>query len=70
MTNLKGKSSSKLGLFTMAYYISTTMIAIMIGITLALVIRPGDVTVAKPAVTKGGNTHPPTATDTFLDLIR
>ncbi len=38
----RGKKLGRLGLKTLAYYVSTSLIAIMIGLTLANLIRPGD----------------------------
>ena len=70
LANLKGKSSGKIGLLTMVYYMTTTLIAIILGIVLALVIKPGEVTVGGTSSMVGRNQPLPTAVDTVFDLLR
>ncbi|XP_046570867.1 excitatory amino acid transporter-like [Haliotis rubra] len=43
IANLDGKSAGKMGVVTLAYYISnlTTVVALVVGLTLVLAIRPG-----------------------------
>ena len=68
-----GSSSGKIAIRSLAYYFSTTIIAVVLGIILVSIIKPGvgrdssvDQSIALPIDTnKKVTTH-----DTILDLIR
>ncbi|XP_046555922.1 excitatory amino acid transporter 3-like [Haliotis rubra] len=70
IANMNSKSSGKMGLFTMAYYISTTVIAICIGFALVFIIKPGLHDTLTSSGTQSEEFHAPSAVDMFLDLIR
>lgn len=60
--------SRKLGLRAIAYYLSTTAIAVILGIILVVTIRPGEIDEENM---KGGETESGVMTeDTMMDLIR
>lgn len=68
LTSLDTRSSGKLGARAILYYLTTTLMAVILGIILVLTIRPGE-RGDKPVK---GNTgvEKVEAADTFLDLIR
>ncbi|XP_067676383.1 excitatory amino acid transporter 3-like [Haliotis asinina] len=67
---MDSKSSGKMGLFTMAYYVSTTAIAICTGIGLVYIIKPGLRDTLAPSVTQSEEFHAPSAIDMIFDLIK
>ncbi|XP_067656374.1 excitatory amino acid transporter-like [Haliotis asinina] len=71
LANLNGKSAGKIGLITIGYYIFTTMIAILVGLVLAIAIMPGHViNNAVITVKSADDTPSQSARDVFLDLVR
>ncbi|XP_046558174.1 excitatory amino acid transporter 1-like [Haliotis rubra] len=71
LANLNGKSAGKIGLITIGYYIFTTIIAILVGIILAIAIRPGHVINNHVIAVKSVDDTPSqSAKDVFLDLVR
>ncbi|XP_067658015.1 excitatory amino acid transporter-like [Haliotis asinina] len=71
LANLNGKSAGKIGLITIGYYIFTTMVATLVGIIVAISIKPGHViNHAVITVKSVDNTPSQSAKDVFLDLVR
>ena len=66
VASLDTKTTGKLGRRTITYYLSTTFIAVIIGIILVLSIRPGDTAVQHE---KSQASHVD-ALDSILDMIR
>uniref|UniRef100_A0AC35U6B0 Amino acid transporter n=1 Tax=Rhabditophanes sp. KR3021 TaxID=114890 RepID=A0AC35U6B0_9BILA len=70
LAQMDAKDSSKMGLITVLYYLTTTVLATITGIILVLAIHPGDPTIKndfKITHIQHANVSP---LDTFLDLIR
>uniref|UniRef100_A0A914WFI4 Amino acid transporter n=1 Tax=Plectus sambesii TaxID=2011161 RepID=A0A914WFI4_9BILA len=69
LAQLDAKESGRMGSIAIAYYLITTILAVITGIILVLAIHPGDPSIKKDmgegTVEKNVNTL-----DTFLDLIR
>ncbi|XP_068277996.1 excitatory amino acid transporter 1-like isoform X4 [Nyctibius grandis] len=65
---LDSKASGKMGVRAVVYYMSTTIIAVLIGIIIVVIIHPGKST--KENMHREGKTVQVTAADAFLDLIR
>ncbi|XP_067667908.1 excitatory amino acid transporter-like [Haliotis asinina] len=64
------QSGGKLGIMALAYYICTTVIATVLGIGLALSVRPGQVMKANSSSKVVHDEPLPDTTDTILDLLR
>ncbi|XP_043917034.1 excitatory amino acid transporter 3 [Protopterus annectens] len=62
-------SSGKIGLRAIVYYLSTTIIAVILGIVLVMVIKPG-ISQNANDIDRTGNTPDVTTADAMLDLIR
>lgn len=67
LANLNSKASGRMGGIAVLYYLSTTFIAVVIGIILVLSIKPGSRTNAGNAPTETRNVG---VADSFLDLLR
>lgn len=67
LTSLDTRSSGKLGARAIVYYLTTTLLAVILGIILVISIRPGDRGSPRSGETVTKNIDP---ADTFLDLIR
>ncbi|XP_053888859.1 excitatory amino acid transporter 1 [Malaclemys terrapin pileata] len=65
---LDNKASGKMGMRAIVYYMSTTIIAVIIGIIIVVIIHPGKGT--KENMHREGKIMKVTAADAFLDLIR
>ncbi|PKU40593.1 excitatory amino acid transporter 1 isoform x2 [Limosa lapponica baueri] len=65
---LDSKASGKMGIRAVVYYMSTTIIAVLIGIIIVVIIHPGKGT--KENMHREGKIVQVTAADAFLDLIR
>ncbi|XP_015263961.1 PREDICTED: excitatory amino acid transporter 1 [Gekko japonicus] len=65
---LDSKASGKMGLRAVVYYMSTTVIAVLIGIIMVVIIHPGKG--SKEKMHREGKIVRVTAADAFLDLIR
>jgi hypothetical protein len=69
MAQLDARSSGKMGSRALLYYITTTILAAIVGIFMVLVIHPGDPSI-KTRV-EGGSTDTKVSTlDAILDIIR
>ncbi|XP_056383844.1 excitatory amino acid transporter 2 isoform X1 [Hyla sarda] len=69
LAGLDAKSSGRLGTRAMVYYMSTTIIAAVLGVILVLAIHPGDPKLKKQ-LGKGIENDEVSSLDAFLDLIR
>jgi len=69
LATLDAKSSGRMGSLAIAYYVFTTILAVITGIFLVLTIHPGDPTIKKDLGT-GVESRNVSTIDTFLDLIR
>ena len=67
LASLNSKASGRLGGLAVAYYMTTTFVAVVIGIILVLSIRPGSRTSVGD---DRGETRTVGVADSFLDLIR
>ncbi|XP_028604121.2 excitatory amino acid transporter 1 [Podarcis muralis] len=65
---LDSKASGRMGLRAVVYYMSTTIIAVLIGIIMVVIIHPGKG--SKEKMHREGKIVRVTAADAFLDLIR
>ncbi|XP_019373500.1 PREDICTED: excitatory amino acid transporter 1 isoform X1 [Gavialis gangeticus] len=65
---LDSKASGKMGIRAVVYYMSTTIIAVLIGIIIVVIVHPGKGT--KENMHREGKIMHVTAADAFLDLIR
>ena len=68
LAGMDAASSSKLGLRALLYYLSTTFIAVVVGIILVTTIQPGNRGREVPDI--DGEAEPGNVVDSFLDLIR
>ncbi|XP_030048012.1 excitatory amino acid transporter 1 isoform X4 [Microcaecilia unicolor] len=68
MAALDSKASGKMGVRAVVYYMTTTIIAVFIGIIIVIIVHPGKGT--KENMHREGKIEPVTAADAFLDLIR
>ncbi|XP_034021161.1 excitatory amino acid transporter 3 [Thalassophryne amazonica] len=66
---LDSEVSGKIGLRAVVYYISTTIIAVILGIILVITIKPG-VSQTAEQIDRTGITPNVTTVDTLLDLLR
>ncbi|KAJ8008239.1 hypothetical protein DPEC_G00102740 [Dallia pectoralis] len=66
---LDSEVSGKIGLRAVVYYISTTIIAVILGIVLVVTIKPG-VSQESDNIDRTGTTPNVTTVDTLLDLVR
>lgn len=65
---LDAKTSSRLGIITIAYYLWTTFVAVIVGIIMVSIIHPGG---AAQKENTGHNGKPVmSSADALLDLIR
>lgn len=69
LAGLDAKSSGRMGTRAMVYYISTTVLAAILGVILVLSIHPGNPKLKKSATTRTKNEEV-SSLDAFLDLIR
>ncbi|XP_064606951.1 excitatory amino acid transporter 1-like [Liolophura sinensis] len=67
-SSLDTRSSGKMGMRAIVYYMTTTVIAAVIGVGLAVVIRPGDLGNFTPSFQT--ESVPSNTADTLLDLVR
>ncbi|XP_065319248.1 excitatory amino acid transporter-like isoform X4 [Gordionus sp. m RMFG-2023] len=70
LSQLDAKSSGKVGYRALVYYISTTIMAVVLGIILVVIIHPGNPDIKKHLATEEETTEPPSSLDAFMDLIR
>uniref|UniRef100_A0A8C5LMI5 Amino acid transporter n=1 Tax=Leptobrachium leishanense TaxID=445787 RepID=A0A8C5LMI5_9ANUR len=68
MAALDSKASGKMGIRAVVYYMTTTVIAVFIGIIIVIIIHPGKG--SKDKMHREGKIEQVTAADAFLDLIR
>lgn len=69
LAGLDAKSSGRLGTRAMVYYMSTTIIAAVLGVILVLVIHPGNPKL-KENLGEGEKNEDVSSLDAFFDLIR
>ncbi|XP_069751812.1 excitatory amino acid transporter 2-like isoform X2 [Narcine bancroftii] len=69
LSGLDAKASGRLGTRAMVYYMSTTIIAAVLGVILVLAIHPGDPAL-KLQLGEGKKNDEVSSLDAFLDLIR
>ena len=69
IAGLDAKTCGKMGLRTIIYFGTTTLISVILGIIMAVSIRPGD-GAKKDDIKRYGSAAKLTTADTFLDLIR
>ncbi|XP_072905234.1 excitatory amino acid transporter 2-like isoform X1 [Hemitrygon akajei] len=69
LSGLDAKASGRLGTRAMVYYMSTTIIAAVLGVILVLVIHPGNPAL-KMQLGEGQKNDEVSSLDAFLDLIR
>ena len=62
--------SGKVGLRAVAYYMATTVLAVILGIILVVTIRPGGEGVDAGDMEKGAVKRNITTADTLMDLLR
>ncbi|ELU03325.1 hypothetical protein CAPTEDRAFT_6024 [Capitella teleta] len=65
LAGLDAKASGKLGLYAIVYYMSTTLIAVLLGILLVSTIKPG----SRINIESEGSADKGNIADSFLDLI-
>ena len=66
LAGLDARASGKLGLYAIIYYLTTTLLAVLLGILLVSTIKPG----ARTSVEGSGTADAGNVADSFLDLIR
>lgn len=69
LSGLDAKASGRLGTRAMVYYMSTTIIAAVLGVILVLAIHPGNPKLRKQ-LGQGKKNDEVSSLDAFLDLIR
>lgn len=69
LSGLDAKSSGRLGTRAMVYYMTTTVIAAVLGVILVLVIHPGNPKL-KENLGEGEENEDVSSLDAFFDLIR
>lgn len=69
LSGLDAKASGRLGTRAMVYYMSTTIIAAILGVILVLAIHPGNPKLKKQ-LGEGKKNDEVSSLDAFLDLIR
>nr|CAD2192452.1 unnamed protein product [Meloidogyne enterolobii] len=70
LAQMDAKESGQMSLFTVGYYVITTLFATMTGILLVLVIHPGDPAIKQELAYLEIQHNPISPLDTFLDVIR
>lgn len=68
MAALDSKASGKMGMRAVVYYMTTTIVAVFIGIIMVLIVHPGKG--SKDEFTRQQKIEQVSAADAFLDLIR
>lgn len=69
IAGLDAKTCGKMGLRTIAYFATTTILAVILGIIMAVTIQPGG-NANKSNLVRTGKAARVNSADTFLDLIR
>lgn len=69
LAGLDAKSSGRLGTRAMVYYMTTTVIAAVLGVVLVLLIHPGNPKL-KANLGQGKKNEDVSSVDAFLDLVR
>ncbi|XP_060758437.1 solute carrier family 1 member 9 [Neoarius graeffei] len=70
LAGLDARSSGRMGTRAMVYYMSTTIIAAVLGVILVLGIHPGNPNLRSTQANAGPNNQEVSSLDAFLDLIR
>lgn len=69
IAGLDAKTCGKMGLRTIFYFATTTLLAVILGIIMAVSIQPGS-SGSKEGIPRTGSVQKLNSADTFLDLIR
>lgn len=64
------ESSGKLSLYAIAYYMTTTVLAIILGIVMTVLIKPGKAVSGGDGYQEDTNTKPKGVQDGLLDIVR
>ncbi|KAI5097060.1 solute carrier family 1 (glutamate transporter), member 9 [Silurus meridionalis] len=70
LAGLDARSSGRMGTRAMVYYMSTTIMAAVLGVILVLGIHPGNPKLRSSPTSAGAHNHEVSSLDAFLDLIR
>lgn len=70
LAGLDARSSGRMGSRAMVYYMSTTVIAAVLGVILVLGIHPGNPKLRSGQVSSGPKNQEVSSIDAFLDLMR
>ncbi|CAL8069618.1 unnamed protein product [Calicophoron daubneyi] len=70
LAGLDPKSSGKIGLYALVYYVLTTMLAVVLGIGLVLMIHPGNAKIKEDIGEGTISERRPETLDSLLDLLR
>ncbi|PVD28671.1 hypothetical protein C0Q70_11265 [Pomacea canaliculata] len=70
LASLDAKNSGRMGLRAIVYYLTTTFIAIILGIVLVVIIHPGDTSFKEGLKLEKDDSKSASSLDSFLDLIR
>lgn len=68
LASLDAKTSSRLGILTVAYYLWTTFLAVIVGIIMVSIIHPGGA--AQKETTEQSGKPVMSSADALLDLVR
>ncbi|OBS82970.1 hypothetical protein A6R68_23046 [Neotoma lepida] len=68
LASLDAKTSSRLGILTVAYYLWTTFLAVVVGIIMVSIIHPGGA--AQKETTEQSGKPVMSSADALLDLVR
>lgn len=68
LSSMESKACCRMGVLTVTYYLWTTFIAVVVGIVLVLIIKPGYGTHMESSRLGGGQVI--TSADALLDLVR
>lgn len=69
MAQLDARSSGRMGVRALVYYLTTTILAAIVGIVMVLLIHPGDPQIKSHVETQPDDTKVSTL-DAILDIIR
>lgn len=70
MAQLDAKSSGRIGVRALTYYMATTILAAIVGIVVVLIMHPGDPKIKNIVVATKEDESKITTLDTILDIIR
>ncbi|KAF8371856.1 glt-6 [Pristionchus pacificus] len=70
LAQMDAREAGQMGLATVLYYLTTTILATMLGIALVITIHPGDPSVKEGILAMESSDTDVSPLDTFLDLVR